>query len=176
MKQDVRPIFLVQRAAIQRPLSRYTDVRLSKAVDFDYMGSTEFENGSIWRSLQAIEVAADALNLRVVPEIVKATSLERKSSRLHIAGSKLHVVSLLTDAQWAEYLPYLLEIRQEKRRLKEQARFSPTYDLKPGYSKTDFWWDIQNHVMWSFDKDFMSGLVGNIAASINYMNEQKASA
>ena len=176
MKQDVRPIFLVQRAAIKRPLSHYTDTRLSQAVDFDYMGSAEFEFGALPKSFRAIETEADALNLRVVPEIVKATSLERKANKLHITGSSLRVVSLLTDAQWAEYLPYLLEIRQEKRRLKEQARFSPTYDLNPGYSKTDFWWDIQNHVMWSFDKNFMSGLVGNIAASLNYMNEQKASA
>ncbi len=82
----------------------------------------------------------------------------------------MRVVSLLTDDQWPKYLEYLYEVRNDKRRLKECSYFAK----QRGREETDFWWDIENHVMWSFDKKFMSGLVGCLAASINYMNEIKA--
>jgi len=41
------------------------------------------------------------------------------------------------------------------------------------YSTTDLWWDIENNVMWSFDKSFMSRLNDHLEASFDFMNENK---
>ncbi len=72
MQQQVKPIYLVQRGTINRPLSQYTDVRISEAIDLDYMGSSEFEFGALPKSLRAFEAEADALNSRVVPSVTDA--------------------------------------------------------------------------------------------------------
>lgn len=164
MQQQIKPINLVQRGSIRRPVTHYTDTRLSQAVNMDYMGNAHFEFGALPKSFRAIEAEVDALNMRVVPEIV------------HAKGMALRVVSLLSDDQWPEYLKMLLEVRTNTRTLEENSYFIPMFDAQTGRNKTDFWWDIENHVMWSFDKKFMSGLVGCLAASLNYMNEQRAKA
>lgn len=162
MQQQVKPIYLVQRGSIRRPIILYTDVKISEAVYLDYMGSSEFEFGALPKSLRVFGSEADALTSRVVPSITDSD------------GRPLRVVSLLTDDQWVEYLAYLYEVRKGTRHLKENSYFIPMFDGQTGRDKTDFWWDIENHVMWSFDKKFMSGLVGCLAASLNYMNEMEA--
>jgi hypothetical protein len=45
--------YLIQRAEINS--SRNDEMRLSQAVDLDYMGSSEFELGATAKSLRALE-------------------------------------------------------------------------------------------------------------------------
>lgn len=35
-------------------------------------------------------------------------------------------------------------------------------------------WDIDNHVMWSFDKNFMNRIKNHVKTSLNFMNEAQA--
>lgn len=42
------------------------------------------------------------------------------------------------------------------------------------YNNTNFWWDIDNHVMFGFKKEFMKRVGDYVASSLKYMNEQKA--
>lgn len=153
-------IYLVQRGKINRPLGKFEGQRLSKAVNLDYMGAAEFEFGALPKSFMAIEARVDAATLRIVPEI-----------RQH--ESPLRVFSTMSDDEWSEYLSELLKLRAGALRTKENARFTESeVDNTPSYGHADFWWDIGNHVMFSFDKVFMKRIHEHVAASLNYMNEK----
>lgn len=152
--------YLIQRGKIKRPLNDYRDTRLSQAVEFDYMGSAEFEFGALPKSFRAIEANIDAATLRIVPQIMQG----------EIA---LRVFSCLSDEQWAEYLPMLMKLRNDTLHTKELTRFAVGYMSRSEYGFCDFWWDIDNHVMFSFDKPFMNHVGSNIVASLNFINTPK---
>lgn len=156
----MRAPYLIQRAEIETPLAeRYT--RLSQAVDFDYMGSSEFEWGALPKSFRQIELKADAWICRIVPEITEG-------------DTPLRVWSAFTDEEFKEYVGYLLLFRSGKNapHTKESVRFEADRVHSTSLN-TDFWWDIDNHVMFGFKKEFMKRVGYYVAASINYMNEQK---
>ena len=158
----IRTPYLIQRAEIDRPLAPAT-VRLSQAVDFDYMGSAEFEFGALPQSFRRIEAVADSWKCRLVPEIMEG----------EIA---LRVWSAFTDEEFEEYKGYLLRLRNPGSnpiRTKEGVRFQEG-ETRTRYSNTDFWWDIDNDAMFGFDKTFMKRVGDYVANSLIYMNEQKA--
>lgn len=158
----IRTPYLIQRAEINRPLAPAT-VRLSQAVNFDYMGSAEFEFGALPQSFRRIEAMADAWKCRTVPEIMEGEMA-------------LRVWSAFTDEEFEEYKGYLLRLRnpgKDSIRTKEGTRFEAGRE-KSTYSNTDFWWDIDNDVMFGFDKTFMNRVGDYVANSLIYMNEQKA--
>lgn len=160
----IRTPYLIQRAKINRPLAPAT-VRLSQAVNFDYMGSAEFEFGALPQSFRRIEAMADAWKCRLVPEIMEG----------EIA---LRVWSAFTDEEFDEYKGYLLCLRNPGSntiRTKEGVRFEAGRE-KSTYSSTDFWWDISNDAMFGFDKNFMNRVGDYVASSIAHMNEQKKAA
>lgn len=149
--------YLVQRGEIIRPLA--SNVTLSKAVSFDYMGSSEFEWGALPKSLRALQSNADNIKLSVDKRITE----NEKSLRV------LHTFS---DEEFEEYFKYILRMRKNDIRLKENSRFAP--DSYSKYTVCDVWWDIENHVFWSFDKIFMNRLGDHLVTSWKYMDEQKA--
>lgn len=152
--------YLIQRATIHKPLAP-PSVRLSIAVDLDYMGSAEFEFGALPKSFRKIEAMAKDFVGRPVPEITKD-------------GNPLIVYSYLNAANFAEYKTWLLRLNGEGEpvRTKESTRFERDY--KSTYNKTDFWWDINNDAMFGFDPEFMRFLPEYVSSSLRYMNEQKA--
>lgn len=148
---------LIQRCEIKRPLSDYRGKRFSEAVSLDYMGSAEFEFGALPKSLRAM--SEHGCTLYTVPAITEG-------------DVSLKVLCTFDDAGLAEYTKYLQRMRNEKLgrlNTKESVQFDPAHRR---YSNTDLWWDIDNNVMWSFDKAFMNSLHVNLAASLKYMNEQ----
>jgi hypothetical protein len=151
---DQRP-YLVQRGKIRRPL---VDGRFSDAVNLDYMGSAEFEWGALPKSLRALQAQVDAIKITVDPRITE----NEKSVR---------VLHTFDEATFEEYFTYLLKMRADTHNMKELSHFEEgrtKYHLE-----TDFWWDVDNHVMWSFDKVFMNRLGDVLVNSWKYMDEQK---
>lgn len=153
---------LIMRAKIRRPLVA-TSVRLGEAVELEYMGSSEFEGGATGKSLRWLEDAGRAgRRLRVM-------------TLINENDQPLRVLSKFNDAEFQQYSQYLLRMRNEKEgqlRLLEPAYFDPS--TRPAYAKCDFWWDLNNHVMWSFHKPFMKRLEYYLQASFLHMNEQRA--
>ena len=157
--------YLIQRARIETPLAEES-ARLSHAVDFDYMGSAEFEFGALPKSFRRIEAQADSWICRIVNDIKEG-------------DTPLRVWSALTDEEFAEYVGYLKILRAaqkdrsvERFYTKEAVRFEVDYEHVK-YFTTDFWWDINNDVMFGFKKEFMKRVGSYVASSIVYMNEQK---
>lgn len=153
--------YLIQRAEINSPLADETD-RLSQAVDFDYMGSAEFEFGALPKSFRRIEALADNWKCRLVPEITENEV-------------PLRVYSAFTDEEFEIYKGYLLGLRAGNSRgqTKERTDFDPKNSYTGKYGKTNFWWDITNDVMFGFHKTFMKRVPHHVAASLAYMDEQK---
>lgn len=155
----------IQRAEIITPLAS-EDTRLSKAVKFDYMGSSEFEFGALPSSFRRIEANADSWKCRIVNDIKDG-------------DTPLRVWSALTDEEFEQYVEYLKVLRAStKDRMvkrfytKEAVRFEVDYD-HGRFSHTNFWWDIDNDVMFGFKKEFMKRVGHYVASSLKYMNEQK---
>lgn len=147
---------LIQRGCIKTPLQPGS-VRLSEAVEMDYMGSSYFEWGALPKSLRSME--GKSLVLRKVPSIVDGERV-------------LRVLSFLSDDDFKKYEEYLLLMRRDKIHLEEISGFEQGSDSY--YSRnTDFWWDIENHVMWSFHKVFMNRVADQVRSSLRYMNAKR---
>ncbi len=168
-------LYLIQRAKIKTPLAAEVET-LSNAVRFDYMGSAEFEFGALPNSLRAMRANKSDLTARKIQTIMDGEH-------------QLRTYSYLNDAEWALYVPMLEELRNsEKVRLKERSEFSlpeikrdqewmenmrartkSTYTPEP----TNFWWDINHHVMFSFEKNFMNRLPKYLENSFGILAEKK---
>jgi hypothetical protein len=146
--------YLVQRGEIITPLSA-PNTRLSKAVDLDYMGSSEFEFGALPRSFRAMEQGTRVL--RIFPNISENSV-------------PLRVFSILTDEEFEQYGKFLLRMRGDDIRPKERSEFEAN---RSSWAKANFWWDIENHVMWGFHKEFMKRVPNYVNASLAYMNAPK---
>lgn len=149
--------YLIQRARIKVPLAS-ANTRLGQAVDFDYMGSAEFEFGALPASFRAIERARSWV-CRIVPEISECET-------------PLRVWSDLDTKDFETYIGYLKAFRAGKDTYtKESVQFEESREQNDW--TPNFWWDIDNHVMFGFKKEFMKRVGQYVAASLAYMNSVK---
>ena len=151
--------YLVQRGEIKRPLGTG---RFSEVVDLDYMGSAEFEFGALPKSLRALQARVGDIKLTVDNRI---TDNERS----------LRVLHTFNEVEFEEYFKFVLRMRGNDLRLKESTRFEAGR-APCKYDVCDIWWDIENHVFWSFDKIFMNRLGDSLVASWKYMDDAKKAA
>lgn len=156
--------YLIQRGAIKSPLADAT-ARLSQAIELDYMGSAEFEFGALPKSFRRIEAAGAGWVCRLVNEIKEG-------------DTPLRVWSEFSDEQFEEYKVFLHRLRDPNAhggplRTKEGVRFEHNYSHSK-YFVTNFWWDINNDVMFGFHKEAMKRVGSWTASSLAYMNEMAA--
>jgi hypothetical protein len=152
----IKTPYLIQRCEIRRPL---TEGRFSQVANLDYMGSAEFEFGALPQSLRQLQANVDKIKLTV-------------DNRILEGEKSLRVLHTFDEAEFEEYFQHLVAMRANKLRLKESSHFEA--GRRPSkYHVTDLWWDIDNHVFWSFDKVFMNRLGDSLVASWKYMDEQK---
>lgn len=151
----ITPIWLVQRAGIPTPLAP-ADSTLTKSLELEYMGSTEFEFGALPKSLRRLRSAHEQGNMVV-----------RLVHDIRQGESPLRVLSAFDDTAFADYTKELHRLRYNNPITKENTYFQ--FDLQkryPGFSPTaEFWWDISNDAMWSFDKRYMNRLVSYLENS-----------
>ena len=155
--------YLIQRCKIETSVE--SGVRFSHNVKLDYMGSAEFEFGIVPKSLR---IMAESKDYHLVPvrDIINDN------------GDSLYVWCAIPFEKVPEYVEILKRLRYKNDiRLKEVSHF---YINKTDawYSKdnprTDFWWDLDNNVMFTFNVEMMKVLPGCLAASLEYMNEVKS--
>lgn len=160
---SIRIPYLIQRCKIEQPVEN--GVRFSHNVKLDYMGSAEFEFGIVPQSLRRM---AESKDYHLVPV----------RDILNDNGDHLYVWCDLPFEKVPEYVEILKRLRNKNDiRLKESSHF---YINKADdwYSKdnarTDFWWDLDNNIMFTFNADMMKVLPGCLAVSLEYMNEQNS--
>ncbi len=129
--------YLIQRAKFQ---NRENKTGIDSILSFDYMGSSEFEWGALPSSLNNIRANIDDYVYLDIPIKNKIITVFCKSS------DKTNVKQ------------YLSELSEKKFRLKEFSAFD-SYISNDGYfkDKFDFWWDIENDLMfWKKNIEFES--------------------
>ncbi len=154
----------IQRNTINRPLGDFNGKILSNAVDHDYMGSSEFEWGALPKSMRRMQAlhSAGAMKRVKVEDIVEN-------------DKPLFVYHGMSDADYAKWM---VELRRNFNGDKTQFTQEPTYFerasrvAKNYRSEIDLWWDIENDVFWSFDKNFMKRLETHLLTSWKYMDEK----
>lgn len=127
--------YLIQRGSFE---DRDYKEGIDAIVIFDYMGSSEYEWGALPKSLENIRIG---ISDYIYTDIC--------------VGDK-QITVFCTKYQQPKIEQYLNELADGKMRLKEYASFDSYVNNKfPRTNKTDFWWDIQNDLMfWRKDTVF----------------------
>jgi hypothetical protein len=154
---------LIQRCTIKKPLNDFKGKKLSDAVDMDYMGNSYFEFGATRKSLEALH--ASNFNVRRVA-LQQPLGGDPAATILRIAFPN----HWLIDQEQA-YIDFLSKLRFNidniDRDLEEPSGFPVNCK---DHEDIDLWWDIENHVIWSFDKAFMNNrLESHLKASWKHM-------
>jgi hypothetical protein len=163
-------IYLVQRGHVRdKVLANIGDIsvmssRVSELVDFDYMGSAEFEFGALPKSFRGFQAAQANWEVFEVPSITD----ENEQS--------LWVFTGLKDKQRELWLEDLQRLRYGKPGSEAYLRTKEYTDFRKGDTRsnvrpTNFWWDIENHAMFSFSNQFISHLPIFVTNSLKYMDE-----
>lgn len=127
---------LIQRAKFE---NRDYKKGIDSIVHFDYMGSSEFEWGALPESLGKIRDLINDYTYLDVPIKDKVITVFCK------------------DSQKSEVKQYLTELSENKWHLQEYSDFDNYINPQFMKSRTDFWWDISNHLMfWRKDNEFES--------------------
>lgn len=157
----IKTPYLIQRGKIKLPLVDAGE-RVFTAVNLEYMGSAEYEFGALPKSLLRFKSFLTEENIRTLDNIQED-------------GNSLKVISILNDADFAEYASHLEKLRSRKTsyqyHTKEASRFNEDYKSIGGSPKTDFWWDIENDVMFTFNAEFANLLISFIANNIRYLGK-----
>lgn len=127
--------YLIQRAQFE---DRDFKTGIDSILSFDYMGSSEFEWGALPKSLKFIR--------QNINEYVY----------LDVPIKEKQITVFCPDHLKTEVKKYLTALADKKMRLKEFSGFDD-YIKGDGYFKDrfDFWWDIENHVMfWKKNNEF----------------------
>jgi hypothetical protein len=117
---------LIQRAKFEdRPYRTGID----SIIHLDYMGSTEFETGTVFESLSLIRESLNEYTYLDVPI----------RSRV--------VTVFCPDKVKSEVMAYLNDLADYKMRLQEYSDFDTWVKDSEFKNRTDFWWDLTNHLM-----------------------------
>jgi len=119
--------YLIQRAKFE---NRDFKKGIDSIVDFDYMGSSEFEWGALPESLTNIRSQINEYTYLDCPIKDKVITVFCKNS------------------QKVDVKVYLEQLSENKMQLKEYSAFDSYINDEAGFrNKSDFWWDIENHLM-----------------------------
>ena len=133
--------YLIQRAKVtSRTKAKATGI--DSLLDFDYMGSSEFEWGALSKSLKAI----------------RANKENYDYFKFDYDGIDFTV--FCEKGKETEVYNIIVELANDKIRLKEYCDFKSYFGkgfISNPDNWSDFWWDIENHYMWWItDKRFKS--------------------
>jgi len=149
----------IQRGTIQKKYNPAADI-YSRAVEDDYMGASEFEWGAKPRSLRRLQESAEALRQ------VKMEGIQSRDGKTLVAYG-----DFTSRHDPVEFERMMHDVVYGKARTREFTGFRAHVeeDATSWPLDTDFWWDIRNDVMMSFDAKFMDDLPRILKNSWAYM-------
>jgi hypothetical protein len=156
--------YLVQRGRIKSPLGGENSARLKDSIEWDYMGSAEFEFGALPASLRRMQANRQDYMLQklAIPQ------LETDGSETN--GYTLRVYSRFKSQDLEKYYEHLQALRNNRLDTKESTGFG-LKDSTFVKERTNFWWDLDNDAMFSFHKVAMNRLHSWLENSWSYMGK-----
>lgn len=132
---------LIQRCFIKQVPTCQYEGRIADFITLDYMGSAEFEFGAIPQTYTRMSIDRDKYKVSTISAIRE----DREN------GTELRVFHSMNDQEFAQYEEFLIKLWNQGDkpfRFKESPYFRAE-------GRVNLWFDIDNGVMWSFDKKFM---------------------
>lgn len=136
-----KPEFLC--CEIRRPFSRYTGKSLVSALGLNNLQRDTITSGALSKSIAVLHTVP--CGERIIDGV--SLMLENRPCRLRIFGP-LHIINT------PEYISYLQELFQNA-------------DSVLQLEDNDFWWDLSNYSMVSFDRNFLSRVPNHVAVSFD---------
>jgi hypothetical protein len=147
--------YLIQRGIFKDVKGPITGI--DQLISFDYMGSAEFEWGSMPKSLKVMCKEADLFE-------VYPTGFQRMD------GVGVFIICKPVDKDTV--MGYVEKLALNMYRLKEFSYFPEALEPKHSYDRIDFWWDIQNQYMFCLGKKNAQ----NVIKAIKAVREKKKAA
>lgn len=147
---------LIQTAEIRRPLGKYRDSRFFDSVTLHNMNAEQFDTG-IHASFKRM------YNTRFAFSLFKAENLYIKNNNRSYA---LRIFTRLRGQELEDYVAWLIRVRERDIKTLRPSGFT-VGDFGEGElpRSPDLWWDIQNDVIFSFDKNYMARLATHLEVS-----------
>lgn len=158
---SLKPPSLLQRASILRPLRPYRTSRVFDSINLEHMKDVRFAVG-LTASLTRM------YHTRFAYATFKAENLVvRPNGRTYA----LRLYTRLRGDDLSRYVHYLLDVREGKLKVSRPSGFE-LKDFGPESlpTGTDIWWDVENDVLFSFDKNYMATLKDRLDASFAIMD------
>ena len=146
----------IQTGTIRRPLGKHRDSRFFDSVSLDHMGG-DFPYDSLPASMRRM------FHTRFAFETFKAENLFLKKEHRSYA---LRLYTRFRGVDLDNYVSWLIALRNDDLKMRRSTGFSRASfpeDQLP--SSPDIWWDVQNDVIFSFDKNYMTRLPDHLAVS-----------
>jgi len=153
----MRKPYLIQRCTYTGQGKKIGDEVVSDFYRQDYMGSSEFEFGELPASLRRMYQHLDFYN--------KVGEREIKGKTVYFWGD---------SKDFDEYAKFLEQLKPYED-LKEVISFTDYFEEKKNfaYLHDDFWWDIVNDIVFSFNKEAVEKFGICLLNSIDYMDKMK---
>ncbi len=152
--QMVTP-YLIQRATILKTPREFPRP-FGRLVEFDYMGSAEFEFGALYESRRRFTENKQDLKTTLVPTILDDQNRPLRIVHTFKTDEEMEVYLNWIEFWWTGHgnFPTKQQADAAKtHRLKERSYF---HKNRSDYEKKiNLWWDIENQVIWSFEKKFI---------------------
>ena len=167
-EETINTPWLIQRISFKS--NKVENPSFDELLSLDYMGSAEFEFGALPKSLKILCRNCDDLN------IFKEESIKR------VDGEPLYMICMNQDRN--TYFPYIQKMIKGEIHLKESHQMEAALTGKK-YSWRDdkvkdlnkdipsSWWDIENHVLWTFGKKNAIKILKAIRRTRNKKREDK---
>lgn len=152
--------YLVQSGKIRKPLNDYNMQPLKKRVAFNAMGSSEFEFGALNYSLMLLRVfnSSQDVDIRISKRVISRPCNSVIDNKPGEQTLNVWILHGFTEGVLDEYVANSIQaIFNNKAKLKQLTGFE--YNAVKSLAENDFFWDIENHVMWSTNKQFMNRLL-----------------
>ena len=158
--------YLIQRVRLRKG-------NIGKTIDgvfvMDYMGSAEFEFGALPKSLK--EICRNFVDYHST----KSPSIVSKNNE------SLWLFSNFSEEDEKKYFEYIQQMIDEKLFLKEDPylKYHTRHILNKQYHYTpsplpDVWWDIDNHLMFTFGNENLRTILTAIEWTIQKKVDEKA--
>jgi hypothetical protein len=136
--------YLIQRMEFKSPQDRrQPDVSFDGLLEMDYMGSAEFEFGSLPTALKQLT----RNHAKLVIEVADEECFDEDGESLMLIG---------TPEAVEEYQLNMKDLYDNKTRLKEgtylniEMRSGDRVHVRRSWARVSAWWDINNHVIFCF--------------------------
>lgn len=152
----------LQRALINRPLGKFKDARIFDSITLDHQGSTTSVSNALPASLKRM------YHTRFAYDVFKAENLFIHKDTRSFA---LRLCTRMRGAELEKYVDSLIAVREGRIKLKRPSGFTqvdfPDSELP---SSPDLWWDVENDVIFSFDKNYMARVLTHLEISYSIID------